>query len=204
MSREISRREAVMLGSAAIMATAVPLDACALADMAVAAEVRVREKIAFHFEWMLKAQMPAWELWKRAGRRFAENIDEARALLGSQDMDALMPFRSSGKVVHFEVAGRRLRRLAGWEGVCERPNATERWIGDVAVACETAMQSSPEWQTMEKLDQHIADLERAGLYAKQHRLFRMQRFITQHDCIQAFKEQYGMRTLLGRTNPETS
>lgn len=192
----VTRRKAVALASGAVAAAAMP-SAILSAVSAASPQTGSIEPIEVDRLLRLVAhqQEPAWDLWEATAREFAPLMPRARELTASRDMDELLAFRLGEAVIAFDMASRRIARLALMTTWSEPRNETERAIKDRAEFCRAIIQGAETYQVWTALSRHIARLQKEGLRAKGHVYLRQQQERRQHEISRAFERQYGERTM---------
>jgi hypothetical protein len=110
-------------------------------------------------------------------------------------MDELLAFRLGDDVIAFDMASRRIRRLAEtttWSGP---RNASERAIKDRAELCLARICEAKTHRIWLSLSKHIWQLQEEGLRATGHRHLRMEQGNRQYELERAFERLYGPQTL---------
>ena len=189
--KEITRREAVLLTSGVVAAAAVP--ASSILSAAEAAPKPI--EIDFISKLVAHQQEPAWELWQATGNEFAPRLLRAHELSASRDMDELLAFRLGEDVIAFDMASRRIARLAAMTSWSNPRNEAERAIKARAEFCRACMQDAETYRVWITLSRHIGRLRNEGVRAKGQVYLRLRQQNRQHEISKAFERQYGQRTM---------
>jgi hypothetical protein len=136
-------------------------------------------------------QEPAWKLWHATAEGFAPLLSRAQELAGSRDMDELLAFRLGEEVIAFDMASRRIARLARMTSWAEPRNEREQAIKTRAEFCRASMQDAATYQVWMTLSRHIGRLRDEGVRAKGQIYLRMKQQNRQHELSRAFERQYG-------------
>lgn len=192
----ITRREAVLITTGAV-AAAVPVSPILSAAEAASIPTGLAEPVEIDFISRLVAhqQEPAWELWKATARDFAPLLSRAHELTASRDMDELLAFRLGEEVIAFDMASRRIARLAVMTSWSESRNERETAIKARAEFCRDCMQDSVTYQVWMTLSRHIGRLRNEGVRAEGQVYLRLKQQNRQHEISKAFERQYGQRTM---------
>lgn len=187
----ITRRAAVLLTSGAVAAAAVP--ASSILSVVEAATNPV--EIDFISKLVAHQQEPAWDLWQATAKEFAPLLSRAQELTASRDMDELLAFRLGDDVIAFDMASRRIARLAVMTSWSEPRNEAEAAIKARAEFCRACMQDAETYQVWITLSRHIGRLRNEGVRAKGQVYLRLKQQNRQHEISKAFERQYGQRTM---------
>jgi hypothetical protein len=192
----VTRRQAVVLASGVVAAAAIP---SAILSAASAASPQPTPIEPVEVDRLLRLvahqQEPAWNLWQATAREFAPLMARARELAACRDMDELLAFRLGEAVIAFDMASRRIARLALMTTWSEPRNESERAIKDRAESCRAFMQDAETHQVWMTLSRHIASLQKEGLRAKGHVYLRQQQERRQHEISRTFEREYGPKTM---------
>ncbi len=133
-----TRREAVLLTTGAVAAAALPASRVLSAAEAASIPKGIAEPVEIDSLSRLVAhqQEPAWALWQATAREFAPLLSRATELAASRDMDELLAFRLGEDVIAFDMASRRITRLAETTLWSQPRNEAERAIKARAEFCE--------------------------------------------------------------------
>ena len=191
----VTRREAVALASGAIaaaMPSMIVSTVSAASDQTTPIEpIEVDDLLRL----VAHQQDPAWDIWQATAIEFAPHMARARELAASRDMDELLAFRLDEPVIAFDMASRRIARLALMTTWSEPRNEPEKAINARAEACRTFMHNAETYQVWTALSRHIARLQKDGLRAKGHVYLRQQQERRQHEISRAFERKYGPKTM---------
>lgn len=192
----VTRRQAVALASGVVAAAAIP-SAILSAVSAASSQTTPIEPVEVDRLLRLVAhqQEPAWDLWQATAAEFAPLMPHARELTASRNMDELLAFRLGQAVVAFDMASRRIARLALMTTWSEPRNEPEKAIKARAEVCRASMQDAETHQVWITLSRHIARLQKEGLRAKGHVYLRQQQERRQHEISRAFEREYGPKTM---------
>lgn len=193
----ITRREAVLLTTGAVAAAALPASSILSAAEAASIPTGLAEPFEIDFISRLVAhqQEPAWELWQATAREFAPHLSRAHELTASRDMDELVAFRLGEEVIAFDMASRRIARLAVMTSWSEPRSERETVIKARAEFCRDCMQDTEAYQVWMTLSRHIGRLRNEGVRAKGQVYLRLKQQSRQHEMSKAFERQYGQRTM---------
>lgn len=187
----ITRRKAVLLTSGAVAAAA--MSASSILSAAEAATKPV--EIDFISKLVAHQQEPAWDLWRATANEFAPLLPGAHELIASRDMDELLAFRLGEEVIAFDMASRRIARLALMTSWSNPRNDAEAAIKARAELCRACMQDAETYQVWITLSRHIGRLRNEGVRAKGQVYLRLRQQNRQHEISKAFERQYGQRTM---------
>jgi len=191
----ITRREAVLLTTGAVAAAALPASGGLSATSSVPKPVAEPVEIDFISRLVAHQQEPAWDLWQATEKVFAPLRTRARDLATSRDMNELLAFRLGEEIIAFDMASRRIARLALMTSWSEPRGERETAIKARAESCRAYMLDAETYQVWMTLSRHIGRLRNEGVRAKGQVALRMKQERRQHEISRAFERQYGQGTM---------
>lgn len=180
----MTRRRAITLASAAATAAVLPpMIGTASEALAVRQPIAPTEfgDLDWGYRYIAVRLDRAREVWQQAELAYRAHVETAKALLSSEDMDAIMDHRIGHGVVVFDMSVRAIMRLSWLAKQWTPANDAERTIHAQSLQIKEEATASGSFRALSDLCRHITDLQARGFRAKDHRYKREVQRNRQHE-----------------------
>ncbi len=180
----MTRRRAITLASAAATAAVLPpmIDTASEA-LAMSQPLAPSEfgDLDWGYRYIAVRLDRAREVWQQAELAYRAHVETAKALLSSEDMDAVIDHRIGHEVVAFDMSVRAIMRLSWLAKQWTPANDAERTIHAQSLQIKEEATASGSFRALSDLCRHISDLQARGFRAKDHRYKREVQRNRQHE-----------------------